>query len=602
MQTVKMVLAVLMLVFTARAYGASSSVQPAPGAVAVREDTVVRLQKLAEQGDAKAQSILASMYATGAGVPKNAAKAAEWYQKSASQGDARAQTILGTMYAGGDGVLKDPAKGREWLQRAAEQGYADAQFKLGMMYKAGNGVAKNPSQAIDWLQKAADQGHAGAQCKLGTMYRTGDGVRKNAGRATKWFQQAAAAGNAEGQFNLGVMYATGTGVPKIAARAAEWFQKAAQQGEVQAQNNLGIMYATGDGVPKDSARAMQWLRRAAEQGYPDAQFNLGVMYTGGAGVPKNAAVAAEWFQKAAAQGDANAQFNVGMMYRLGEGVPEDRILAYAWLNLAAAQHLGKASKGRNMLELNSVERAEAERISANWVKGHVLRREGAPAAHSNAVTTWNGMLEKSGTGMAFLISMQGLAVTSNHIVADCKEVRVPGHGESLHVIARDESDDLALLKLTGETHAAAVLTPDPAGLRQGQEIVVFSLPPDGRMSPGDERVPGAVSATIDLGDDNRQMRILAPVQLGAGGSPLLDRKGNVVGVITRKLGDPATSDAAGTPSPEVNFAAGGQALESFLDANRVPYKTGRSFFARNKSLADLGAEARRWTAVVECWK
>jgi hypothetical protein len=43
-------------------------------------------------------------------------------------------------------------------------------------------------------------------------------------------------------------------------------------------------------------------------------------------------------------------------------------------------------------------------------------------------------------------------------------------------------------------------------------------------------------------------------------------------------------------------------LKLFLDANKVPYKTGSSYFAREKSLADLGDEARKWTTVVECWK
>jgi uncharacterized protein len=131
-------------------------------------------------------------------------------------------------------------------------------------------------------------------------------------------------------------------------------------------------------VPKNAVKAIEWYQKAAEQGDVSAQFKLGVMYRSGEGMPKNAVKAAEWFKKAAAQGDADAQFNLGVMYNTGEGVAKDLILAYAWLNLAATQDVENASKTRDMLELNSVERIEAERMSSNWKTGQVLQRDGVP--------------------------------------------------------------------------------------------------------------------------------------------------------------------------------------------------------------------------------
>ena len=58
----------------------------------------------------------------------------------------------------------------------------------------------------------------------------------------------------------------------------------------------------------------------------------------------------------------------------------------------------------------------------------------------------------------------------------------------------------------------------------------------------------------------------------------------------------------GTLPQNVNFAISGQTLNAFLDAHKVPHKTGWSFLSWEKSLADLGDEARTWTTVVECWK
>src|SRR2546425_133413 len=97
------------------------------------EFVVSEKQKKADSGDTNAMFELGEMYANGKGVPKDAAKAAEWLQKWATQGDALAQFNLGIMYADGEGVPKDIAKAAGWLQKAATQGHATAQAVLGKM-------------------------------------------------------------------------------------------------------------------------------------------------------------------------------------------------------------------------------------------------------------------------------------------------------------------------------------------------------------------------------------------------------------------------------------------------------------------------------------
>jgi hypothetical protein len=59
--------------------------------------------------------------------------------------------------------------------------------------------------------------------------------------------------------------------------------------------------------------------------------------------------------------------------------------------------------------------------------------------------------------------------------------------------------------------------------------------------------------------------------------------------------------ATGQVAQNVNFAISGQTLKSFLDTHRVEYaRTGLLSF--NKSTIDLAEMAKKWTAVVECWK
>ena len=57
----------------------------------------------------------------------------------------------------------------------------------------------------------------------------------------------------------------------------------------------------------------------------------------------------------------------------------------------------------------------------------------------------------------------------------------------------------------------------------------------------------------------------------------------------------------GSVGQNVNFAVSGQTLKTFLDTNKVDYRTG-SLLSFEKSAADLADEARKWTFVVECWK
>lgn len=57
----------------------------------------------------------------------------------------------------------------------------------------------------------------------------------------------------------------------------------------------------------------------------------------------------------------------------------------------------------------------------------------------------------------------------------------------------------------------------------------------------------------------------------------------------------------GQVGQNLNFAVNGQTLKSFLDVHKVAYG-GSGFFAREKSMADLADEARKWTMLVECWR
>ncbi|MCL1476344.1 sel1 repeat family protein [Marinobacter sp. M3C] len=79
-------------------------------------------------------------------------------QTDAQQGDARAQRLLAMRYQRGRGVIKDEAIAFHWMQLAAQQNFALAQRSLGEFYENGLGTESNVNLAFHCYSLAALQG------------------------------------------------------------------------------------------------------------------------------------------------------------------------------------------------------------------------------------------------------------------------------------------------------------------------------------------------------------------------------------------------------------------------------------------------------------
>jgi len=184
--------------------------------------------RLANQGDAKAQTFLGEMYEFGKGMPQDYAEAVKWFRKAADQGNAKGQNDLGVMYEWGWGVPQDYTEAEMWYRKAADQGEPRAQYNLGMMYGIGHGNG----------QGAENQGDFAGQ-----SVRTD----RDDAEAVRWYRMAADQGDAAGQFALGVVYEMGMGVPQDYTEAAKWYRKSADQGNAEGQKHLDALLAQGQG-------------------------------------------------------------------------------------------------------------------------------------------------------------------------------------------------------------------------------------------------------------------------------------------------------------------------------------------------------------------
>jgi serine protease Do len=152
------------------------------------------------------------------------------------------------------------------------------------------------------------------------------------------------------------------------------------------------------------------------------------------------------------------------------------------------------------------------------------------------------------------------------VVEGCREIRA--NGSVAQLLARDSTNDLALIG-TGLHRTQWVSW--RFSVRQGEEVVVYGFPLAGVLSSGGNVVTGNVTALAGLADDSRLLQISAPVQPGNSGGPLLDRRGNVVGIVVSKLNALRIASATGDIPQNVNFAIKASVALAFLDAHNVAH-------------------------------
>ena len=173
----------------------------------------------------------------------------------------------------------------------------------------------------------------------------------------------------------------------------------------------------------------------------------------------------------------------------------------------------------------------------------------------------------SGTG--FFVSSSGHVATNHHVIDGCTSIKVfpvDAPAMSAYIVARDKTNDLAILKTSIEPTVVPTLR---AQVRLGESVSVFGFPLSGLLSTSGNFTTGTVTALTGIEDDTRQVQISAPVQPGNSGGPLIDKYGNVVGVIVSKLNALNVASATKDIPQNVNFAIKSSIAINFMESNGV---------------------------------
>ena len=191
----------------------------------------------------------------------------------------------------------------------------------------------------------------------------------------------------------------------------------------------------------------------------------------------------------------------------------------------------------------------------------VLPVVGAPQTAVIASLPDSDYLTASGSG--FFVSEDGYLITNAHVVRNARHVKVKSGGSVLpaEVVRVDETNDLALLKVSGHFIALCISTND---VQLGDPVFTIGFPSIDLQGMQPKYTDGKISSLSGLMDDPTEYQISVPVQPGNSGGPLVDMAGRVKGVVLARLNDFAALRTMGSLPQNVNYAVKGNLLRNFL--------------------------------------
>jgi len=176
----------------------------------------------------------------------------------------------------------------------------------------------------------------------------------------------------------------------------------------------------------------------------------------------------------------------------------------------------------------------------------------------------------SGTG--FFLNRSGQILTAAHVVHDCASVDVHYGKDSVAVTTTANSAllDLAVL----ETHANSehfLRLRDHAEL--AESVINVGFPLQTLMTDTPTVTRGTLSSRAGLSGSVGQFQFSAPIQPGASGGPVVDVRGNVLGVAVGTLNASELLKSGVLPQ-NVNFALESRYVEKFLQQHSVLFTEG----------------------------
>lgn len=210
--------------------------------------------------------------------------------------------------------------------------------------------------------------------------------------------------------------------------------------------------------------------------------------------------------------------------------------------------------------------AEAEAVEQLLV--NIYQRVSPAVVHVEVTAGENFFTSRGGAGSGFVLDKDGHIVTNNHVIENAERIRVIFADDTrvdAEVIGTDPALDLAVIRASVlEDALVPVELGDSDTLRVGQRAIAIGNPFrfDQSMTVGIISALGRVVDPIESDESIPELiQTDAAINPGNSGGPLLDSRGQVIGINTMIFSETGTSAGVGFAIP-VNMLR--QALPELL--------------------------------------
>jgi S1-C subfamily serine protease len=203
-------------------------------------------------------------------------------------------------------------------------------------------------------------------------------------------------------------------------------------------------------------------------------------------------------------------------------------------------------------------------------------------------------------GAGVVASADGLVLTNHHVVKECDAISVRDADEQRStdaIVGTDVANDLALLKAQRVFAVSASFRRD-APLQAGESVTVVGFPLAALLGFEPNVAFGYVSAVGGLRGDASRFQISAPIHKGNSGGPILDQRGQVIGIVTSKLNALAVQKRMGDLPQNISFGVKGEVAQRFLEANAAVFRSAPG--GAKLENTEVAAIGRAVTVLVAC--
>lgn len=189
-------------------------------------------------------------------------------------------------------------------------------------------------------------------------------------------------------------------------------------------------------------------------------------------------------------------------------------------------------------ETTNNEESKTSTSSENMSVEEVVKLVSPAVVTVSGTNAYNLGAQSVGTG--FIVKEDGTVVTNYHVIENCNQLTLTlqdGTEVNAEVIATSPEHDLAILKITDDIEMPGIAKlADTDEINAGQEIIAIGNPLgiefSGSVSKG---IISSTSRNIEIDGVTREfIQIDAAINPGNSGGPLINLKGEIIGVNTAK--------------------------------------------------------------------